>query len=248
MPGVPDQTTGPAGPRTEGRNMSTQVTLKAESREESGKGVARKLRAAGKLPAIVYGGDEDTVSLTLDANDTSHLFHSISVENTIVNLDVDGAKGPVPTLIREIQTHPFKPEILHVDFLRIQAGVEIELDIPIHLEGTPIGVKDQGGVLEQTIYMLPVYCLPTAIPDFIEADVSGLEINESLHVSDLDIPEGVEVLMDLARTVCSIQTPSLAPVEEEPEEEEEVEEPELVGEEPDEEAEGEAAEDEEPED
>ncbi len=228
--------------------MSTQVTLKAEPRDESGKGVARKLRAAGKLPAVVYGGKADTIPVTLDANDTSHLFHSISVENTIVNLELDGEKAPVPTLVREIQTHPFKPEILHVDFLRIQAGVEIELDIPIHLEGTPVGVKDQGGVLEQTIYMLPVACLPTAIPEFIEADVSELEINESLHVSDLAIPEGVEVLLDLARTVCSIQTPSLAPIEEEPEEEEEIEEPELVGEEPEEEAEAEAeASEEEPE-
>jgi len=181
------------------------------------------------LPAVVYGGEGEAVSVTLDAGETTHLFHSISVENTIVNLALDGQKQPVPTLVREIQSHPFRPEILHVDFLRIQTGVEVELDIPVRLIGTPLGVKDQGGVLEQTIYMLPVSCLPAAIPDSIVVDVSALEIGDSVHVAELEIPEGVNVMLDLERTVCSIQRPSLAPIE--VDEEEEDEEPELVGEE-----------------
>jgi large subunit ribosomal protein L25 len=209
--------------------MSTQVTLKAERREDTGKGVARKLRAAGKLPAVVYGGEGENMSLVLDANDTTHLFHSISVDNTIVNLTVEGEGAPMPSLVREIQTHPFRPDILHVDFLRIQTGVAVELDIPVELTGTPTGVRDQGGVLEQTIYMLPVSCFPAAIPDIIGADVSALEINDSLHVGELEIPEGVEVLMDPARTVCSVQPPSMAAVPED--EVEEDEEPELIGEE-----------------
>lgn len=211
--------------------MSTQVTLNAERRDETGKGVARKLRAAGKLPAVMYGADGESVSLVLDANDTSHLFHSISVDNTIVNLEVGGEAVPVPTLIREIQTHPFRAEILHVDFLRIQTGVEVELDIPVELEGVPTGVKDQGGVLEQTIYMLPVSCMPAAIPDLIRVDVSGLEINDSLQVAELDIPEGVEVLLDPERTVCSVQPPSMAAIPED-EDEDEDEEPEVIGEAP----------------
>jgi large subunit ribosomal protein L25 len=220
--------------------MSTQVTLNAERRDETGKGVARKLRAAGKLPAVMYGADGESVSLVLDANDTSHLFHSISVDNTIVNLEVGGEAVPVPTLIREIQTHPFRAEILHVDFFRIQTGVEVELDIPVELEGIPTGVKDQGGVLEQTIYMLPVSCLPAAIPDMIRVDVGGLEINDSLQVSELNIPEGVEVLLDPERTVCSVQPPSMAAIPEDEDEDEDAE-PELIGEEPveDEEAEDE---------
>lgn len=209
--------------------MSTQVTLNAERRDETGKGVARKLRAAGKLPAVMYGAEGESLSLVLDANDTSYLFHSISVDNTIVNLEVDGEAAPVPTLIREIQTHPFRAEILHVDFLRIQTGVEVELDIPLELEGIPTGVKDQGGVLEQTIYMLPVSCLPAAIPDMIRVEVAGLEINDSLQVADLDIPEGVEVLLDPTRTVCSVQPPSMAVMPED-EDEDEDEEPELIGE------------------
>lgn len=202
--------------------MSTQVSLKVAPREGTGKGVARKLRAAGKLPAVVYGGDADTMAVTLDAHETEVLFYSISVENTIVNLDVEGEKAPVPSLVREIQTHPYKTEIVHVDFLRIQTGVEVELEVPVHLHNTPTGVKDQGGVLEQTVYMLPIRCVPAAIPDEVTWDVSGLEINDSLHVGELELPEGVTVLLDLERTVCSVQPPSIAEVEveEEPEAEE----------------------------
>lgn len=227
--------------------MSTQVTLKAERRDETGKGAARKLRASGKLPAVVYGADGETVSLTLDYHDAEHLFYSISVENTIVNLDLEGESVPVPSLIREIQTHPYKPEVLHVDFLRVQEGVEVELEIPIHLEGTPVGVKDEGGVLEQTIYMLPIRCLPNAIPEHVGASVTELDIHDSLHVGDLVLPEGVTILLDLDRTVCSVQAPSLAEVEVE-EEEELAEEPELIGAEGEEVEDEEAAEDAGPED
>lgn len=227
--------------------MSTQVTLKAERRDETGKGAARKLRASGKLPAVVYGADGETVSLTLDYHDAEHLFYSISVENTIVNLDLEGESVPVPSLIREIQTHPYKPEVLHVDFLRVQEGVEVELEIPIHLEGTPVGVKDEGGVLEQTVYMLPIRCLPNAIPEYVEASVTELEIHDSLHVGDLVLPDGVTILLDLDRTVCSVQAPSLAEVEVD-EEEELPEEPELIGAEGEEVEDEEAAEDAGPED
>lgn len=222
--------------------MSTQATLKAERREESGKGVARRLRASGRLPAVIYGGGGEALPVTLDAHDTNLLFHSISVENTIVNVEVEGEGAPMPSLIREIQTHPYRPDILHVDFLRVQTGVEVELDVPIHLVGTATGVKDQSGVLEQTIYMLPISCIPSLIPEEVVFDVSALEIHDTVHVSDLELPEGVEVLMDPARTVCSVQAPSLAEVEEE--EEEEVEEPTLVGEEATEEEEEEGEEEE----
>lgn len=207
--------------------MATQVTLKAEAREGAGKGRARKLRAAGKLPAVVYGAKKETLPLTLDYHEAEHLFHTISVDNTIVNLEVKGKKVPVPTLIREIQTHPFRPDILHVDFLRIQTGVAVELDVPVHVHGTAVGVKESGGVLEQTIHDLPVRCLPKDIPEEVLVDVSGLDIGDSVHVDELDLPEGVEVLLDGRRTVCSVQIPSVAEVEVE-EDEEELE-PELVG-------------------
>lgn len=208
--------------------MATQVKLKAAPREERGKGMARKLRASGKLPAVLYGADADTLSLTLDYNEAETLFHQISVDNTIINLELKGKRAPVPTLIREIQTHPFRPEILHVDFLRIQTGVEVELDVPVHLEGSALGVREQGGVMEQTIHDLPIRCLPKDIPEAIVVEVTEMEIGDSVHISELRLPEGVTPLLDEERTVCSVQYPSIAEVEvEEPEEELE---PELVGE------------------
>lgn len=207
--------------------MGVQVKLKAERRQDTGKGAARRLRAAGKLPAVVYGGGGDALSLTLDTHDAEILFHSISVENTIVNLEVEGEPAPVPSLVREVQTHPYRPDILHVDFLRVQTGVEVELDVPLHLEGVPVGVKDQHGVLEQGIHDLPIRCVPSAIPNELVVDVSGLSVGDSLTVGDIAVPEGVTILRDLDLTVCSVQTPSALASQDEDEDEEE---PEVIGE------------------
>ncbi len=200
--------------------MATQVSLKAERREGRGKGPARKLRADGRLPAVLYGAGADPLSLALSAHDTVHLFRSISVENTIINLEVEGEKAPVPTLVREIQTHPARPDLLHVDFLRIQSGVEVELAVPVHLEGSPVGVRDEGGVLEQSIHEIPVRCLPENIPESFEVDVTELEIGDAIRVEDIAIPEGVEILLDLDRTVCTVQPPTALVIEEAVEEEE----------------------------
>jgi large subunit ribosomal protein L25 len=210
--------------------MATQVTLKAELRDTRGKGPARKLRAAGQLPAVLYGAGADPLALTLDAHDTHLLFHSISVDNTIVNLEVEGQKVPVPTLVREIQTHSIRPDVLHVDFLRIEMGVEVELEVPIHLIGTPKGVRDDGGVLEQSFHHLPIRCIPSDIPEEILADVSELEIGDSIHVRDLSVPDGVEILVEGDRMVCSVQAPTVLKSETEEEEDGDAE-PEIVGEE-----------------
>lgn len=216
--------------------MLKNVTLGAEKREGTGKGVARKLRQAGKIPAVVYGRDMDAIHISLDAHDADLLFRSIPVDNTIIELKIEGDQEPHQTLVREIQTHPFKGTLVHVDFLRIQEGVKVELNVPVHLVGTPIGVKDEGGVLDQTIHDLPVACIPSAIPEAFELDVSHLQLHDVLHVSDLDVGEGVEVLLPLERTICSVSVPR-AVIEEEEEEEELEEELELVGEEGEEEGE-----------
>ncbi len=200
--------------------MATKVTLKAELREGRGKGHARKLRADGQLPAVLYGAGGDPLSLTLDAHEALHLFHSISVDNTIIDLEVQGEKDPVQTLVREIQSHPARPDLLHVDFLRIQSGVEVELDVPVRLEGVPVGVKDDGGVLEQTIHQIPVRCLPADIPEALTFDVTELVIGDAVRVEDLALPKGVEILLDGQRTLCSVQVPTELVIEEEPEEEE----------------------------
>ncbi len=206
--------------------MALRVTLNAERRETKGKGSARKLRARGKVPGVVYGPGAEPLPLSLETREVEHLFHSISVDNTIVDLSVEGAAEDFQTLVREIQTHPFRPDILHVDFLRISKGVAVELDVPIHLNGTPVGVKEEGGVMEQVIHQIPVKCIPSLIPESFEVDVSGLALNDSLHVSDLEVPEGVEIQLEAERTVCSILVPKL--VLEEPEEEVDEEEVEVL--------------------
>jgi large subunit ribosomal protein L25 len=217
--------------------MSDASTLKAEIREGTGKGVARKLRAAGRLPAVVYGGDDAPTHVSLDAHDAEYLFRNISVDNTIVGLEIEGEKGSVDTLVREIQMHPWKPLLLHVDFLRIQKGVMVEMNVPVHLTGTPVGVLVDDGILEQIIHDLPIRCIPSQIPESIDVDVSGLNVHDVMHIADITFTEGVEVMIAQDRTICSV---SPARVEEAPAEVEgdEAAAPELVDGEPDEGDEG----------
>ena len=206
--------------------MATQVTLKAEHREGRGKGVARKLRAGGRLPAVVYGAGGNPVSIALDTHDAIHLFRSISVENTIINLEIAGQDTSVPTLVREIQTHPARPEVLHVDFLRIRSGVKVELEIPLHLEGTPAGVQ-AGGILEYSMHQIPVRCLPKDIPETLRLDVSELEMGGAIRIGDLVLPEGVEVMLDSERMLCTILAPAVSAADEEAEDADVVEEMEV---------------------
>ena len=220
--------------------MTVNTGLAASRRHETGKGVARRLRAAGQVPAILYGKDQEPISLTLNAQEALSLFHSISVENTIVNVQIDDDKEELETLVREIQMHPFRPDIVHVDFYCIERGVALEVEIPANYNGTPQGVRD-GGVLEVILHEFRVRCLPSMIPESIEIDISHLDIGDSVHVNEVSMAEGVELLTDPGQTACLVSAPR---VEEEPEEEEleeglEGEE----GEEGEEGAEGEAPED-----
>jgi large subunit ribosomal protein L25 len=187
--------------------MATQVSLKAGRREPKGKGGARKLRALGDVPAVLYGAGAEPVSIRLNAHEAELLFRSISVDNTLINLEVEGEKAPVVTLVREIQTHPARAALLHVDFYRVQMDVEVELEVPLHLDGTAAGVKE-GGVVDQPIHDLPVRCLPSDIPEAIHVDVSNLNIGDLLRVKDLVVPKGVTILLDGERTVCSVQVPT----------------------------------------
>ena len=187
--------------------MTITKSLNATKREGSGKGVARKLRQAGRVPAVLYGKDMEPVALSIDAMEAEHLFAAISVENTIIELQVEGEKSSHQTLVREIQAHPFKKELVHVDFYRLQKGVAVDVDVPVELEGTPVGVKSFGGILEQLVHEIPVRCLPQAIPEMVKVDVSSLGLDESVKVGDLVVPEGVEVMMDEARLVCIVATP-----------------------------------------
>lgn len=197
--------------------MTKTITLGATKRDGTGKGAARQMRLGGRVPAVLYGKDMESVSLSVDAREALQLFHSISVENTVVGLAVEGEKEPVQILVREIQTHAYRDDLIHIDFLRIQKGVVVDVEIPVHLVGVAVGVKMGGGTMEQIIHELPVRCIPSKIPELLELDVSELDLGESLHVSDLAIPDGVEVTVDLGRTLCSVAAPRAEIVEEEEE-------------------------------
>ena len=198
--------------------MSTHATLNAEKREDKGKGAARRMRAEGRVPAVMYGKDEEAMSLSVSAREAEQLFQAISVENTIVDVKIKGTRSPVATLVREVQVHPYRPQLVHIDFYRIRKDVAVEVDIPVHLEGVPEGVKSQGGVLEQIVHELPVKCLPEEMPEEFRIDVSGLEIGDAVHVSDVPVPEGVEVMIDRERTICTVVTPRVIETETEEEE------------------------------
>lgn len=188
--------------------MASNASLKARPRSGSGKGDARKLRASGHIPAVVYGHNEATRSVSVDAHELERLFATVHVENTIVELDIEGEPQAVRTLVREVQAHPWRGDVLHVDFYQIHAGEKIEVEIPIRLLGDAPGVKE-GGVLSANINDLQVRCLPDAIPEYLEVDISGLHIGDAIHVSDLPLPEGVEALIDAERTVCTVTPPTV---------------------------------------
>lgn len=186
--------------------MASKTTLKAKPRPGSGKGDNRKLRVAGEVPGVVYGHGEQTRSVALNAHELELLFSRIHAENTVVNLEVEGEKQPIKALVREVQKHPARGNVLHVDFYQIHAGEMIHLQVPIHFVGTPIGVRN-GGILQHTMDELDIRVSADNIPDRIDVDVSNLNINQSVHVSELNVPAGVEVLDAGDRSVCSVSPP-----------------------------------------
>lgn len=218
--------------------MADLVTLNAERRESTGKGAARKLRQAGKVPAVIYGSGRSAEALSVPRTDLDKYAGSLR-GSTLVQLAVDGQT--VSAVVREIQRHPTRKVITHVDFYEIHAGERISLDVPVVMVGSPDGVRNQGGVLEQFIRELEIEVLPKDIPERVEVDVTALRVHGSIHVRDLEVPDA-RVLTDPNRTVCTVVPPR---VEEEPTvavaEEEAEAEPEVIRKRP-EEGEGEAEE------
>ncbi|MCY4647574.1 MAG: 50S ribosomal protein L25 [Gammaproteobacteria bacterium] len=196
--------------------MSVAVaSLQARRREKTGKGVARRLRRAGRIPAVVYGKDMEPIPLSLDEQEAVLLFESIPVANTVLQLDIGGGET-LRTLVREIQTHPFRPDVIHVDFMHLRRGIAVELNVPISLSGTPAGTRS-GGRLDIAVHEAHVRCTPARIPESIHADISELEIGESLRLGDLALPEDVELLSGPDTLVCHIAT-SWEPEDDEEEE------------------------------
>lgn len=208
--------------------MSKQVMLSVEKRDGRGKGPARRMRMAGRIPGNVYGHGSDPIAVDADAREFDSLTARISVENTLIDLVVGGDK-PRSVLIREIQRHPFRRQVLHVDFFAIKAGEKIKVSVPLHLTGTASGVRNAGGMLQQNLHELEIECLPSEIPEAFQVDVSELEIGDSIHVEAVDTA-GFPTSEAPERTVCVVQPPRVIVEEEEEEEEEfdEDQEPEVI--------------------
>jgi large subunit ribosomal protein L25 len=184
------------------------ASLKATVRTDAGTGVARKLRQSGTIPAIIYGHGRDPQMLTIEAREVERLFGSIAAASTVIELSVDG--GVARTLVREIQRHPVKRNILHIDFQQLVAGEKVSVSIRIKFTGTADGVRNSGGILAETMHQVDVRVDPSQIPEFIEVDVTPLTIGHSIHVRDLTLPEGVVALDDPGATVCVCTAPAAA--------------------------------------
>jgi len=192
--------------------MAQTVALKAERRTANGKGAARQLRLQGKVPAVVYGHGRQPEALSLTLGELEKALVGIAAESTLIDLSIEGSG--IKTLIREIQRHPVRSRIIHVDFYEIHADEKITLSIPVYLEGTPDGVKNGGGVLDQVLREIEIEVLPADIPERVSVDVSALIIGHSLHVRDVKI-ERATILTDAEATLCTVVPPraeEVAPV------------------------------------
>src|SRR5437660_10567829 len=206
--------------------MAQIVALTAAPRTATGKGAARQARLQRQVPAVIYGHGRPSQSLTVESKALEKALMGVEPESTLIELTVDGKKARA--LIREIQRHPLRPDIIHVDFYEIKADEKVTLKVPVHLVGTPDGVRNAGGVLDQVTREVEIEVLPEHIPDRVELDVTALKIGDSLHTRDLTIPNAV-ILTGADLTIATVVPPRAeevaAPT---PEAATEVAEPELI--------------------
>ena len=189
--------------------MKTSFELVAEFRETQGKGASRRLRHDGKVPAILYGGHTAARTLTLSHQKLLIMLENERFYSTILNLKVGDQSQAA--ILKDVQRHPFKNAIVHIDFQRVEENEKIRISIPLHFTGAAVspGVKSQGGLVSHMRNEAEVSCLPKDLPEFIEVDISGLSLNESIHLSQLKVPAGV-VLVELAKedaAVVAIHSP-----------------------------------------
>jgi|SRR5690242_339526 len=184
--------------------MAQTVSLSATTRQATGKGGARQSRFRGRVPAVIYGHGRDAQPLELEAKALEKALHGIEPASTIIELSVDGKTAK--TLIREIQRHPIRPDIIHVDFYEIHASEKVKLKVPVHLMGNPDGVRNAGGVLDQVTREVEIEVMPEHIPDRVELDVTALKIGDSLHVRDLTIANA-RILTEADLTIATVVPP-----------------------------------------
>jgi large subunit ribosomal protein L25 len=192
--------------------MAKQVKLTARSRSESGRNAVKSVRARGSVPAVIYGHRTAPANLEVSHRELEVLLSHAVGENILVDLEIqDGSKTSNQlSLIQEVQRHTLRPQILHVDFQAVSMTEEISADITIEPFGEADGVKNFGGLLEQSIRSLAIRCLPQDLPEIIKVDVSAMKIGDSIHVRDLPLPKGVEADADADLTVFIVAEPAVA--------------------------------------
>lgn len=205
----------------------SNATLTATRRDTAGKGNSRAMRRDGQTPAVIYGHSRETESLSIPTRQLERLLSRISTGSTVVELEMEGGRS-VRTLIREVQQHPTKKLVLHVDFEELVAGEKVITKVPLRFHGTPEGVRHDGGVLEEKLYEISVEVDPSVMPDHIEVDVTPLVIAKSIHISDLELPAGMTVLDDPATVIASVLPPRVSTETEAAEPESTEDEPELI--------------------
>jgi large subunit ribosomal protein L25 len=206
--------------------MAEQVSLAARPRVGSGKGEARALRREGRVPAVAYGVGLEPTPVSVDARELYHALHTEAGDNAIIELAVDGDRHL--TIARELQRHPVRRDVLHVDFVAVSRTVKVTVEVPIVLVGEAAGLDD-GGIVEQTQYAVNIEVLPLEVPPHLELDVSELGVGDVRRVADVPVPSGVTVLDDPDAAVVTVIVPHLDVPETETAEEAEVAEAEAEG-------------------
>jgi large subunit ribosomal protein L25 len=186
--------------------MAQQVKLKAQKRTVIGRNAIKNIKKEGLVPGVVYGSQAQPMALQVDGRELKNVLAHASSEHVLVELEImdDGQSTSRLALIQEVQHHPLKRDLLHVDFHAVSATEKITSEVPIEAFGDALGVRTFGGLLEYSLRSLDVECLPQDLPDIIRIDVSNLNIGESFHVRDIPLPSGVEALTDADLTVVSV--------------------------------------------
>ncbi len=201
--------------------MSDDISVAATSRKVFGKGASRRLRRDNLVPAILYGDSKDPEPILLKHNEVTKHLESDAFYSQLLMVSVDGGE-PVRSVLRDVQRHPYKQQILHLDFMRVVAGAELQVTAMLHFVGEDVcpGVKNEGGIIVHSENEVAIACLPRNIPEFIEVDMSALQVGDAVHLSDLKLPEGVR-LVDLQeagddsdRSIAAVNKPRAAAAEE----------------------------------
>jgi large subunit ribosomal protein L25 len=198
--------------------------LAAQVKDQKGKEAAKKLRKEDKIPAVFYGAKSNPIMLIIDRTDLRNVMKTTASDNIIMDLQIESEKGSEykMVMLKELQTDPIKDTYIHVDFYEISMDKELTLNIPIRLINTPIGVTN-GGILQHVRREMAISCLPDKLIEYIDVDVSGLDIGETLHISDINFPEGIKSMLEDHLTIAVVNAPTVSVAEEEEEAEEEIE-------------------------